>query len=171
MTFEDRINNIIKSTCWALVRTFPKRVNLIHINEEPYLLRFHIKHCGRLPGIYLHRFYKGDDDRALHNHPWRKAYSFILTGGYNEEVREEDDTVRTIPRLPGMFNVLSGDTFHRVQLREGPGWTLFCSIDKIQDWGFWDRDTGKYTPHAEYLEGREESYVTDLDGNIVELAE
>lgn len=39
----------------------------------------------RLPNVYLHRFLHDDEDRALHDHPW-KSCSFLLRGNYWEVV-------------------------------------------------------------------------------------
>ena len=123
--------------------------------------------------LYLHRFHRGDDDAALHNHPWRWAVSWILVGGYTEERRVRDgvpfltdifgshqatepeyaiDSVeRTVVR-PGTLNVLLADTFHRVDLLDGEAWSLFLVGPKIASWGFWDRTTNLYTPWRTFIE-------------------
>ena len=36
-----------------------------------YLSRWHIIPRNRYFNIYLHKFVGSDDDRALHDHPWR----------------------------------------------------------------------------------------------------
>lgn len=139
--------------CWWLVHTFPNRVKMIEVEGNPYLLRFYIKHNNRLPGIYLHRFFRGDDDRDLHNHPWRWSLSFILTGGYNEERYVGDEIVTIKKGAPGI-NYINGDVFHRVELLDKSGaWTLFISGPEDKHWGFRDRDTGAFIPHEAYVGG------------------
>lgn len=146
---------LVDKFCWWLVKSFPGRHRVIVTDGEEYLLRFYIKHNGVLPGIYLHKFFRGDMDRNLHNHPWRWSFSLILTGGYDEE-RLKGNTVVTRRMNPGRFNLLTGKTFHRISLvDEGYGaWTLFCSGEKVKDWGFLVEETGEVIPQAEYLENR-----------------
>lgn len=140
---------------------------------ELYLTRYRL--FGWLPGdppkplsLYLHRFHREDDDRELHNHPWTFAVSFILAGGYHEELvgsiepplgsclwphRRLAITKRTVERKPGRINFLRGDTFHRVsEIPKAPGretWTLFLAGPKASGWGFLtDRGT---VPWREFL--------------------
>jgi hypothetical protein len=64
-----------------LDRLFEKRV-IVNCAKEPYLHRWYIFRSEPL-GIFVHRFVRSDEDRALHDHPW----SFIvipLWGGYVE---------------------------------------------------------------------------------------
>ena len=170
------ISDLINTFCLWLVERFPKRVQIIHVNSKPYLLRFHIKYGGKLPGIYLHKFYMGDEDRDLHNHPWKYALSFILCGGYIEE-RMVDGTVFVYKHIvkPFSFNYIKGSTYHRVELNpEGlPIWTLFMTYKVNQTWGFWSRQEAKFIPHSEYLKDVDNkgNFVTDFWGNKVKLKE
>jgi len=102
-------------------------------------------------GLYLHRFHRGDDDGALHNHPWEWAVSFVLLGGYWEERRVGNRVVRHEVR-PGTLNFISASDFHRVDLRDGEAWTLFMVGPKSQGWGFWDRVTGQYMPWRQFID-------------------
>lgn len=147
------IEDLLDRLCWKIVQTFPDRTRLIKNYGEDYLLRFYIKHNGLLPGIYLHRFFRGDQDRELHNHPWLWSFSFILTGGYVEE-RLTRKGIRFKTRKPLRFNLLSGKTFHRVDLvnKQSGAWTIFCSGKEYKDWGF--LCDGEFIPHKEYLENR-----------------
>lgn len=108
--------------------------------------------------FYLHRFVGSDPDRGLHDHPWSRAFSIILSGWYFEETRSGTSEVR-------WFNALTGDTFHRVVLPEywqvrtddyplrwlldgefehhpelrvpQPCWTLFLHrTPNVKKWGF-----------------------------------
>jgi hypothetical protein len=54
--------------------------------DNPYLYRWYLIPRNRRFNIYLHKFLRDDDDRALHDHPWWFV-SLILKGGYFERVR------------------------------------------------------------------------------------
>lgn len=115
---------------------------------KPYLVRYYILHSNKykfLPGIYIHHFLSSDEDLELHDHPWLTSLSFILSGSYMEERREFDNTVSTKRYQAGMFNLIKANDFHRVDLETPSVWTLFLSGNRSESWGFWDRDTGKYT--------------------------
>jgi len=145
---------------------------------EKYLTRYYIfrKPLKWMPSIYIHCFHNGDPDLELHDHPWSKSVSFILDGSYLEEKRYEIDhplvpiihdlgenykyfeadlgpryNVNVRKLSPGNINYIRGTDFHRVQLLTPKVWTLFISGPKIKDWGFWDRQTGKYTGQEEFL--------------------
>ena len=151
-----RMSNTIDKLCWKIVEMFPNRSRVVRNYGEDYLLRFYIKHNGLLPGLYLHKFFQGDQDRELHNHPWMWSFSFILTGGYLEERKSNTGDVYTRHLKPGHLNLLGGKTFHRISLVDkGKGaWTIFCSGKKVKDWGFLIAETGEVIPHKEYLENR-----------------
>ena len=112
---------------------------IIDEDGRPYLERYYL---GTVLGwrFYLHRFVGSDPDRALHDHPWTRAFSIILSGWYWEETRSGTRKVR-------WFNALTGDTFHRVVLPQTYSikrgfsdswcWTLFFHRTGHQkDWGF-----------------------------------
>ncbi len=103
-----------------------------------------------LPSLYLHCFRDFDRDPAPHNHPWPWAISLILSGSYFEFRLGLGG--RWFDR--GSFNLISGDTFHRVtELVPEPGekgvWTLFLcgrkktKRDQRSGWGFVE---GRYIP-------------------------
>jgi hypothetical protein len=105
---------------------------------EPYLERYY------LFGVfgwhaYLHRFVDSDPDRGLHDHPWERALSLVLSGGYDEMRPRAADPGQTCIRTlgPGRLNRLRGTDFHRVVLRQGrPAWTLFLHGPRVKGWGF-----------------------------------
>lgn len=104
---------------------------------------------------FLHFFHRGDDDYALHNHPWVWGLSFILTGGYMEE-RRVGNTVIRMKRKPLTFNFLKANDFHRVELLDPRAgcWTLFLAGPRCQDWSFWDRASRETTPWREFIYGK-----------------
>lgn len=150
-----------------MVRLFPKNVDVIHTEGKPYLLRFFVKHSGKLPGIYLHYFYRSDSDRHLHNHPWANSLSLILSGGY-EETRQtpaKSPQIKTKIFTPGSINLIGMGDFHKVTLLSNETWTLFVSINRTQTWGFWVEN--HFVPHDEYFTrtDKDGTFITDLNGN------
>lgn len=119
---------MIRRLLYAISGRLPCR--LINDGDRPYLERYYV---GRAFGwtFYLHRFVASDPARGLHDHPWNRAYSFVLSGSYLEETRTGTRRVR-------WFNRLTGDSFHRVLLRDGAPhvWTLFCHGPYVKPWGF-----------------------------------
>lgn len=94
-------------------------VKVISDNGRRYLERYFV--CSVFGvRVYLHRFVGSDPDRGLHDHPWAWAASIVLAGWYREVRRRGLRDVR-------WFNVLTGDTFHRVLLpaQLDEVWTLF----------------------------------------------
>lgn len=55
--------------------------------RREYLFRWHMIPRNRWFNLYLHKFVHGDDERALHDHPWASA-SLILEGHYIEHTSE-----------------------------------------------------------------------------------
>lgn len=112
--------------------------------------------------IYIHKFHRGDNDRELHNHPWKWALSFVFAGGYREERRTWRDEVIVRDVKPFTFNWITQDDFHRVDLVEKDAWTLFIVGPRAQSWGFWDRSTKKFTPWREHLAKRQAEFRQEL---------
>ncbi len=102
-------------------------------------------------GLYLHRFHRSDSGGELHNHPWRWSCSLILAGGYIEERRRGGGVEKRVV-LPGDFNYIGHDDFHRVDLIESDVWTLFLVGPKVSSWGFWERVTGAFVPWRQFLD-------------------
>lgn len=99
---------------------------------NPYLLRWYILPRNPWFNVYLHKFLRDDDDRALHDHPW-PSLSLLLWGRY---VEQRPDGSRTEYRA-GSLIPRSADYAHRVELPGGrPCWTLFCTGPVRREWGF-----------------------------------
>jgi hypothetical protein len=92
-------------------------------------------------GVYLHRIYRPDDDRALHDHPWPFA-SFVLCGEYEEVV--PDDPAKPLEswlsckvRLVRWFNFKRAADLHRISwVSQSPVWTLVFHARRCREWGF-----------------------------------
>ena len=163
------MNWAIRFLIWCARKT-PPRVIAGRDGAGPYLTRYFIfrrgplsegmdRHALKVPrwGLYLHCFHRSDDAGALHNHPWAWAFSWVLKNGYSEERRVGDIVVRHDVRR---FNFLRANSFHRVDLDHGDAWTLFLVGPIVQSWGFWDRDTGVFTPWRVFLNCPEEEENT-----------
>lgn len=111
----------------------------------------------RLFVVRLHRFYRGDADVELHNHPWRLGVGIILLNGYVEERLAplgsyigrifRGDFIRERELSPGSIIVTWPWTFHRIdRIRSGTGesWTLFIHGPNARAWGF--RVNGDFVP-------------------------
>lgn len=98
---------------------------------ENYLHRWHVIPRNRYFNIYLHKFLSSDDDRAHHDHPWYSV-SFLLKGRAVELSKKRARRV-----IPWLWPVFRRATFsHRIELIEGPVWTLFITGPKVRSWGF-----------------------------------
>jgi hypothetical protein len=128
-----------------------------------YLHRWWVLPRNPLFNIYLHRIGRSDDDRALHDHPWVNC-SLVLRGAYDEvcltpaamwwwrEYLQEHSLTEADPdysigfgrhlethrvRTSELFLVARrARTPHRLEVVEGPVWTLFLTGPVIRDWGF-----------------------------------
>ena len=75
---------------------------------------------------FLHRLYKNEREGVYHNHPWSGIS--IIFGSYLEERRGEQ------PKLKRFFNFVRAKTHHRIELPNGPVWTLFIHGPKSNRW-------------------------------------
>lgn len=96
-----------------------------------YLWRWYIIPRNRFLNIYLHRFGRSDDDRALHDHPWFSV-SVLLKGEFLEHSFKSK---RHIPQFIPVFR--TAKFAHRLELVRGPAWTLFITGPRIRSWGFY----------------------------------
>lgn len=119
-----------------MIFNIPHKV--ININDEPYLVRYYL---GTFFGItfFLHRFDGSDGERNVHDHPWAWAKSFILKGGYEEELLIGFDInkgwiSKKINRR--WYNNIKPNTFHRISKTIPGTYTLFIHGKKIKTWGF-----------------------------------
>lgn len=175
------LSKLIAAACRTLAKRLPVRV-ITGADGTPYLSRYTIFNFpGGTRHLYLHQFHRSDEDIELHNHPWTRSVSLVLSGGYSEERRVDnwrlhregenvdpqrmrfnmrtggalevcDSHVERREIKPGSINVIDADTFHRVELRDGEAWTLFLSGRFTQRWGFWDRNTQTYTDYKTFLQ-------------------
>lgn len=97
---------------------------------DPYLRRWWLQRDPETCSLYLHEIRKDDDDRALHDHPW-PSMSIILDGVLRE-ITPEGERVY----YPGDTAGRSAEAAHRLEVVEGPVWTLFVTGKRCREWGF-----------------------------------
>lgn len=116
--------------------------------DNPYLLRWYLIPRNRWFNIYLHKFIRDDDDRALHDHPWWFV-SFLIWGRYDEVIT--DDGIKAIYRNAPSVAYRPAEHRHRVVLPRiisvddigelyeyrKPAWTIVITGRKVREWGFW----------------------------------
>lgn len=115
---------------------------VIGSGDVPYLLRWYLIPRNPYLNVYLHKFLRSDEDRALHDHPWWFV-SMVLKGSYWEH-REG----KVKQRQEGSIAIRPASTLHRVELNadgpmpgshviaEQPCWTLIATGPKVREWGF-----------------------------------
>lgn len=69
--------------------------------ERPYLLRWYVIPRNRGLNVYLHKFLRDDDDRALHDHPW--WFVSVMLWGQYVEVTDQGRAVRSAPEPWRLF--------------------------------------------------------------------
>lgn len=103
--------------------------------ENPYMLRWWVIPRNRFFNIYLHRFLRSDDDRALHDHPWINM-SYLLKGTYTEWTIAAGGTHYARVAKQGSIKFRRPRFAHRVELHAGPCWSLFLTGPIVREWGF-----------------------------------
>lgn len=105
--------------------------------------------------LLLHYFLRGDDDGALHDHPW-DFVTTILAGGYVEHIGSAHDGFGPglrdcmVDRLPGPIPVIKrAEDLHCVGSLIGKdAWTLVRTGPKRRSWGF-------HPPGKRWISGRD----------------
>lgn len=107
--------------------------------ERPYMLRWYVIPRNPWMNLYLHKFCRDDDDRALHDHPWWFV-SVMLWGCYAETLFGHAPRLR----MAGSIAFRRATDRHRVMLakdeqtgRPIPCWTIVLTGRKVREWGFW----------------------------------
>jgi hypothetical protein len=144
------IARVLRAFSTAL-KKLPKNQHLwcyvIETDSSPYITRIILPRLlGRRPMI--HWIHRADLDGDPHNHPWRRAWSLILSGGY----REERPGVPHRSYFSGDVNRISDVDFHRITSVLPDTWTLFVAGERSQSWGFLTKDG--YVNHETYKRGR-----------------
>lgn len=123
---------------WLHRRTAQRRAPDVVIGEPDnvYLRRWWVIPRNRVFNVYLHRFSRSDDDRALHDHPWLFNLSVLLSGTYVEHTIDAGGIHRERALRAGQARFRFGGAPHRIELRHGEVWTLFITGPVVRHWGF-----------------------------------
>lgn len=128
--------------------------------ECPYMRRWAV--VAGLFSIRVHHFYRSDDERAFHDHPWWFV-TLVVKGGYTDV---SGDTIslcsRCFPNEPpdqncyichgerhyierldhlrlGSIRFRRAKHQHTVRTDPGGAWTVLVTGPNIRTWGFWER--------------------------------
>lgn len=108
---------------------------LIGKTGDVYMERWWIIPRNRFLNIYLHHFMRSDDDRALHDHPWLNC-SILLHGRYTEHTISAGGVNHRAEYAAGALKFRGPRYAHRVELTDGPCWSLFITGPNVREWGF-----------------------------------
>lgn len=100
---------------------------LLGKKECPYARRWILDF--KLFTLRVHHFYRSDDDRNYHDHPWW-FLTFILKGSYTDESEKGHEVLRA-----GSFAFRRAE--HRHTVRTTGVWTLLVTGPEKRTWGFW----------------------------------
>lgn len=98
--------------------------------DNPYMRRWWLRREAEAGSIYLHQILRDDDDRALHDHPWDST-SIILRGQLREVLPK-----RARVLSPGSITSRKAEEAHRLEVVDGPVWSLFITGKRVREWGF-----------------------------------
>lgn len=117
----------------------------VGVGEMPYLDRYIAYVFGF--SLRLHKFWRGDDDRAPHDHPW-DFWTFPLSD-YWEKVPHENGPTQEFNTWAYRDNFVEAFRWHkrdaeyqhivtgRAYGKPGPFWTIVVTKRARNKWGFW----------------------------------
>ena len=135
--------------------------------ENPYMHRWFVIPRNRIFNVYLHKFLRDDDDRALHDHPW-PSVSLVLKGGYYEQTKGPDGSFERRWFGPGNVIFRGPRYAHRVELGRRyvggftledvvPCWTLFVTGPRVREWGF--HCPKRWVPWTEFVDQKDHGNI------------
>jgi len=123
--------NLLQRLAARIMRRDPDIV--IGGETNPYMRRWWAVPRNPVLNLYLHEFWRSDDDRALHDHPWLFNISILLDGRYLEHT-----FAGIFLRKTGAIKFRWGRAPHRVELLNGQKCvTLFITGPRVRQWGFY----------------------------------
>lgn len=108
------------------------------LKECPYARRWTLE--SKHGTLRVHHFYRSDDERALHDHPWW-FLTFVFKGGYTDVNEQGNDHLRA-PAI----RFRRAEHKHTVRTDPGGAWTFVISGPKKRIWGFWVPRIGEKVP-------------------------
>lgn len=138
---------------------FPSRYRLIPTSTDPnrpLLEQFAILRMGRFGALYLQHFVYTETERYFHRHQWNYMRSFVLSGWFTEErapivydgsgCRQLEAKSRYVIHPRFTTYAMDRSVIHRTDVWSQFCWTLFyMSAPKLEDWGYYDRETLAFT--------------------------
>jgi hypothetical protein len=105
------------------------------LSHCPYMRRYVLILFGF--GLRLHVWYRSDDKRYLHNHPWN-FITFVLKGSYKDFSSVAPHQVVIEDHLK-QFSLRwrKAEHLHYVEVPKGGCITLLFTMPPKQKWGFW----------------------------------
>jgi len=76
-----------------------------------------------------------DNDTALHDHPWWNV-SLLLKGDYLEHTIKEGGINYKKQYCARDLKFRTAKSPHRIEINNGPSWSLFITGPTIRGWGF-----------------------------------
>lgn len=129
---------------------------IIGPKASPQTLRWHLLRWRGLQ-IALHRWLRSDSDRALHDHSAGNV-SILLSGAYREWFSHAWQEPRWKLRLPFVPYYRQAATPHRVELINGPLWSLWIRFSPSREWGFWC-SVKRWVHWTDYVDNRDSGLV------------
>ena len=134
----------------VLRRVFPVTDIRGRLNDKIYLTRFWLLGSKASDwALMLHKMHSPDDHACHHDHPWA-FWTFVLYGGYVEEVTQPwrpialpgDHRETTVQfNDPGTLLHRKAEHTHRIAgLPKGTCWTLVFRTKKERKWGFFTKE-------------------------------
>lgn len=95
----------------------------------PYAFRW-VLNLG-LVSFRVHQWYRSDDKRYFHDHPWHFV-TLVLRGGYTDVSPEGKDALTR-----GSIRFRRATWRHYVDIPEHGALTFLITSAKVREWGFW----------------------------------
>lgn len=106
--------------------------------ECPYMRRWVFILFGF--GIRFHRWYRSDDKRFFHDHPWW-FLTLVIQGSYTDwSLNRETGAVTTDHLSVGSIRFRPSSHLHCVDVPVGGSTTIVISGPHCRNWGFWVHD-------------------------------
>lgn len=90
--------------------------------------------------LLVNQIHYPDVNDCYHDHPW-PFLSLVLWGGYVEEIKAADGSLKVKRRWPGMIHYRPATHTHRiVRLPWGKSYTLVLQLPKVREYGYHTRE-------------------------------
>lgn len=113
--------------------------------DDPYMQRWWLRKDNTRGNVYLHRILKNDEADNMHDHPF--CSTSVMLKGIVREVLETHERLL----YPGSITYRHATEKHRLEVVEGPAWSLFITGQKEREWGFVD-ENGTWHHHSKLIE-------------------